>query len=112
MTEARSAAEEEGGCKNERHFFPGVTLHSHPHWLVLPEDWWVSGQLQVSGQAPGTRLCSWHYLCDPPSAPASTSLRASPPLSSFLPAFPFFLSPYLTDCGSKMAQIYGSTHQK
>lgn len=44
--------------------------------------------------------------------PASTSLRASPPLSSFLPALPFFLSPYLTDCSSKMAQIYGSTHQK
>lgn len=34
----------EGNRKNERHFFPGVTLHSHPHWLVPPEGWWVSGQ--------------------------------------------------------------------
>lgn len=47
-----------------------------------------------------------------PPCPASASLRASTPSSSFLPAFSFFLSPHITDCGSKMAQIYGSTHQK
>lgn len=45
-------------------------------------------------------------------APASPSLHANPLPSSFLSAFPFFLSPHLTDCSSKMAQIYGSTHQK
>lgn len=58
------------------------------------------------------QLCSGHHFCDsPPSSGLSQPLYQSSE-SSFLPAFSFFLSPHLTDCGSKMAQIYGSTHQK
>lgn len=73
-------------------------------------------RLPVSGQEPDPPStagpCSRYHFCDsPPSSGLSQPLCPSSE-SSFLPPFPFFLSPHLTDCGSKMAQIYGSTHQK
>lgn len=90
-----------------------VSLCIAIHRRMPPREGRVGGQaLQVVagpqelGSAAGTP--SETHL----PAPASTSLHSNPLPSSFLPAFPFFLSPHLTDCSGKMAQIYGSTHQK
>lgn len=82
----------EGGCKSERHLLPGITLNSHPHWLVPPPDGRVSGQeLQVGGRPPGAGLCSWHYLYDLPSCPGlsqplcQSSAKLLPASLPFLP---------------------------
>lgn len=77
---------------------------------VPTQAWRSSGQEPGPSSAPGP--CSgYHFSDSPPSSGLSPPLCQSSE-SSFLPAFSFFLSPHLTDCGSKMAQIYGSTHQK
>lgn len=96
------------GYKRERHFSP----RCHPTQPHLRIGGPVGRNDRLATDPLGTGLCSRYHFYHPPSCLASASLRARPPPSSFLPAFPFFLSPHLTDCGSKMAQIYGSTHQK
>lgn len=97
---AGRVGEEGEGDQSKRHLLPGIAPHSHPLWPVPHQVWRVRGQELQGAALP---------LPTPPDSCPGLSRHL---LSSFLPAFPFFLSPHLTDCGSKMAQIYGSTHQK
>lgn len=101
-----SVSEEAGRCGRGRGGLPerkppSPGCHSAQPSLL------ASASSGLEGQWAGT--AGWQPL---PLPPVSCPGLGQHPLSSFLPAFSFFLSPHLTDCGSKMAQIYGSTHQK
>lgn len=96
----------EGGART----LPPRCLLEQPHLKLR-----ISGQeLQVDTQLPEAGLCSRYHLYPPSSSPG-LSQPPCPSSAELLPACLPFLPlppPQPTDCGSKMAQIYGSTHQK
>ena len=106
--EAGSVAKEGRGART---LSPRCLL-AQPHLKLR-----ISGQeLRVDARLPEAGLCSRYHLYPPPSSPG----LSQPPcpssvelLPACLPVLPLPAPPlHLTDCGSKMAQIYGSTHQK
>lgn len=95
----------EGGART----LPLRCLLEQPHLKLR-----ISGQeLQVDTRLPEAGLCSRYHLYLLSSSPG-LSQPPCPSSAELLPAcLPFLpLPPHPTDCGSKMAQIYGSTHQK